>query len=515
VAGTGSDLRSEVTKRIATAAIGANGAGAVLAFLYLQFLAPGALTTTKVSSQFIVSLAIFPAYLLAGVVVVLVRLRSGYGDWADAIESEEALTPAQRRAALGLPLRVAGHSGVGWAGAAVIYGVINAAYGNAAVATVRTAVGILIGGVVTAALTYLLAERRFRPVVVIALGGEPDERPTVGIRGRLLTAWLVGSAVPLVALAAVPLLHSRGGLVSLSVSVVSLAVIGLAAGYFLTRATAASVSEPLAEVRRALESVRSGDLSAEVAVDDAGELGRLQADVNRMVQGLRERRRLEDLFGRHVGEEVARQALAEPAVLGGRHRRVSVLFVDVIGSTALAATRPPDEVVTMLNRLFGCVVRAVTAEGGWVNKFEGDAALCVFGAPADDPGHAAAALRAARHLRGLLDGLTAELRVLDVAIGVSTGTAVAGNVGAVDRYEYTVIGDPVNEAARLCELAKERPERVVVSGSALDAAGEEARHWERHGEEVLRGRSQPTVIVVPSRSRAAQPPATAGTIDTV
>ncbi|HLJ08324.1 MAG TPA: adenylate/guanylate cyclase domain-containing protein, partial [Acidimicrobiia bacterium] len=333
--------------------------------------------------------------------------------------------------------------------------------------------------------------------------------------GRLLTAWLVGSAVPLVALAAVPLLHTRGGLVSLSVSIVSLAAIGLVAGYFLTRATAGSVSEPLAGVRRALESVRHGDLSVEVPVDDPGELGRLQADLNRMVAGLRERRRLEDLFGRHVGEEVARQALAEPAVLGGRHRQVSVLFVDVIGSTALASTRPPDEVVTMFNRLFGCVVEAVTAERGWVNKFEGDAALCVFGAPADDPGHAAAALRAARRLRRLLDGLAAELPVLDVAIGVSTGTAVAGNVGAVDRYEYTVIGDPVNEAARLCELAKDRAGRVLVSGTTLDAAGDEARHWQRRGEEVLRGRSRPTVIAVPWGPEEPQPPATAGTIETV
>jgi adenylate cyclase len=515
VARGGSDLRSEVTRRVATSAVGANLAGAVLAYLYLQFLAPGALTTTRVSSQFVVTAAVLPVYLVAAAVLVVRRLSSGYGDWAGAIEREEPLTPAQRRAALGLPGRVAGFSGLGWAGGAVIYGVINVAYGSAAVSTVRTSVGILLGGVVTSAISYFIAERRFRPVVVIVLGGEPDEQRTVGIRGRLLAAWLVGSAVPLVALAATPWLHTRGGLVTLSVSIVSLAAIGLVSGFFLTRATADSVSEPLSGVRRALESVRRGDLSVEVAVDDPGEIGRLEADVNRMVAGLRERRRLEDLFGRHVGEEVARQALAEPAVLGGRHRPVSVLFVDVIGSTALAATRPPDEVVAMLNRLFGCVVEAVTPERGWVNKFEGDAALCVFGAPGDDPRHAAHALGAARRLRRLLDAVSADIPGLDAAIGVSTGTAVAGNVGAVDRYEYTVIGDPVNEAARLCELAKERPGRVLASGSALDAAGDEERHWCRQGEAVLRGRARPTVLAVPSAAAAAQPPATAGTIETV
>ena len=144
----------------------------------------------------------------------------------------------------------------------------------------------------------------------------------------------------------------------------------------------------------ALERVRQGDLSVEVPVDDAGEIGQLEAGFNEMVTGLRERRRLEDIFGRHVGTEVARRAMDDGAGLGGEQRVVSVLFVDLIGSTALAATRPAAEVVELLNALFECVVGATDAEGGWVNKFEGDAALCVFGAPADQPDHAARALRA-------------------------------------------------------------------------------------------------------------------------
>ena len=82
---------------------------------------------------------------------------------------------------------------------------------------------------------------------------------------------------------------------------------------------------------------------------------------------------------------------------------------------------------------------------------------------------------------------------LDAAIGVSFGTVVAGNVGAADRYEYTVIGDPVNEAARLTELAKESDGRLVASERALDAADEEERgRWELGEEVTLRGRSEPT-----------------------
>src|SRR5206468_1783520 len=180
-----------------------------------------------------------------------------------------------------------------------------------------------------------------------------------------------------------------------------------------------------------------------VPVDDDGELGLLQAGFNHMASGLRERERLRELFGGYVGEEVARRAL-ESGSLEGEERDVSVLFVDVVGSTALAERRPPVEVVALLNRFFDAVVRVVDDEDGWVDKFEGDAALCVFGAPMEQLDHAARALRAAIGLRNALRSVEG----LDAGIGVSSGIAVAGNVGSARRYEYTVIGDPVNEAAR-------------------------------------------------------------------
>ena len=130
-----------------------------------------------------------------------------------------------------------------------------------------------------------------------------------------------------------------------------------------------------------------------------------------------------------------------------------------------------------------------------VNKFEGDAALCVFGAPVPQRDHAARALACARKLRERIDAL-------DAAIGVSCGTVVAGNVGAEARFEYTVIGDPVNEAARLTELAKQHDERLLASGGAVDAAGgDEALRWTPDGEVTLRGRECPTRIAVPAPSR--------------
>jgi adenylate cyclase len=171
---------------------------------------------------------------------------------------------------------------------------------------------------------------------------------------------------------------------------------------------------------------------------------------------------------------------------------VAVLFVDVIGSTTLAVSRDPEEVVRQLNLFFGVVVDAVADKGGWVNKFEGDAALCVFGAPVDREDAGACALAAARALARGLKPLE-----LDAAIGVCAGPVVAGNIGTETRFEYTVVGDPVNTAARLAELARGRPGHVLADGAVVQGAGAEAEQWELGEQVVLRGRSTPTRLASP------------------
>jgi adenylate cyclase len=187
---------------------------------------------------------------------------------------------------------------------------------------------------------------------------------------------------------------------------------------------------------------------------------------------------------------------------------VSALFVDIVGSTALAQRESPERVVAMLNEFFEAVVQSVHEREGLVNKFEGDAALCVFGAPVAQPDHAARALACARELRARIDALECGI---DAAIGVACGTVVAGYVGAETRFEYTVVGDPVNEAARLTELAKQHAERLLASGDTVDSAGgEEAVRWCEDGEVVLRGRACPTRIAVPVNPRGGRSLAPAG-----
>jgi adenylate cyclase len=281
----------------------------------------------------------------------------------------------------------------------------------------------------------------------------------------------------------------------LAVTMLALGLVGTVVGWGAIMVAARSVSDPVKAMRAALARVEEGDTTVQTPVYDASEIGLLQAGFNRMVAGLRERELLRDLFGRHVGEDVARNALDRGLELGGETREVAVLFVDLIGSTAMAAKREPAEVVATLNAFFSIVVEEVSVRGGWVNKFEGDAALCVFGAPTGHPSAAASALAAGRALH---DRLARELPEADAGIGLSAGSVVAGNVGAAERFEYTVIGDPVNEAARLTELAKGTPARLLASEAILERAGAaEAGRWELGEQVTLRGRDRVTRLATP------------------
>lgn len=357
---------------------------------------------------------------------------------------------------------------------------------------------VFSGGLATVATAFLLSTRLLRPATARVLELHPPEPgTTAGVGERAIFIWGLTTGVPLLGLVLMVAFSPFSGasLERLSISGIVVGLLVLGGGLFATVLFAKSIGEPLCELTTALAQVERGDLGVRVPVDDNGEIGQMQAGLNRMVGAMREREQLRDLFGRHVGEDVARLALQDGVALGGEEREAAALFVDVIGSTTYAATHPPAEVVKALNRFFEVVVDVVAAHGGLVNKFEGDAALCIFGAPLalEDP--AANALRAAREMSRRLKE---EVPDLDAGIGVSQGLVIAGNIGSTQRLEYTVIGDAVNEAARLTEQAKEHPGRVVASQRIIDRAesGERDR-WRLLEPLLLRGRLEPTTLAVP------------------
>ena len=411
------------------------------------------------------------------------------------------------RALLRLPAHYAVQGMIGWGGAVVIWTVMSS-ISHPWQSTVRVAMSIWLGGLTTCGLTYLIGEWALRPLVAVGLADRPLERRLApGVWTKLLLSWVVGADVFLlmIGLAFVGRPASQPPSAAAVWFIIGAAFI---AGSLVVHVATRSLATPLLGLRSAVRKVQDGELDVHIPVDDGGEIGMLQAGFNQMVVGLRERARLSDLFGRHVGVDVARQALsAGDVVLGGERREVGVVFVDVIGSTQFAQTHAPEDVVALLNQFFSTVVRVVASEGGWVNKFEGDGALAVFGAPASSEECAARALRAARTLRRELLAIAAAHPELDAAIGVSAGNVVAGNIGSEERFEYTVIGSPVNEAARLTDEAKRRLGRVLASDEAIARAGAEAKAWIVREEVQLRGYDDAVLVYEPADS-ARKPAAT-------
>ncbi len=454
----------------------ANGLGLAMVMLYFWFLFPQ--TTQEELSDRQLNTAVFGAYVLAMLLVALPINAVVLHRAVSWVRQERQPTARELRQLFNLPLVETLSAFFSWVIAAVMFGWLNRD-------VQRISLGIALAGVVTCTLLYLLLEGHFRPLYAVALREAelPDDRRDVG--PRLMFAWVLGSGVPLFAIGMSNLISP----VALdSRRLMWVALTAMVAGGGVMWLASRSVERPILRIRDGLRRIEQGDLDVDLPVDDLGELGRLTEGVNNLAAGLREREELRDLFHAQVGQAgLADLVMAGegPATLG-ELRDVTVLFVDLRGFTRFAERHTPAEVVAMLNRFFRAVVAVVNREGGWVNKFEGDAALCIFGAPQDQPDHALRALRAARGLPRELEHTGGPLRA---GIGLASGEVLAGFVGTAERYEYTVIGDVVNLAARLCDEAKERPSGVLASESTIVMAGSDDG-WKPSGRLQIRGRRE-------------------------
>jgi adenylate cyclase len=284
-----------------------------------------------------------------------------------------------------------------------------------------------------------------------------------GLGVRALLLWGAAAAAPLASMAI--LLSGLDGaeLVVARAAIYLMSAIAVVVGGAVSFLGSRPVVNGLRSVHAAVRQVAAGALDTSLPADSPGEIGRLHSGFNLMVDQLRERRRVEQLFGTYVGAEVAR-LVADADTRAVTPSNVTVLVTDVIGSSRLALDLDATEVVTMLNDFFAEVVGAVSAEDGWVARFEGDGAVCVFGAPIPAEDHAERAQRVAAVLRERMVALKSRHPRLDAAIGIATGDAVAATVGAASRSEYSVIGPPVVQAAAMCDRAKQLPERIAIAG---------------------------------------------------
>jgi adenylate cyclase len=493
----GREIIARAAPALAIGVIGSNVIGAIILFALVSWVIPVP-TLEDPSKIRLVNLVALSVYVLCAVISGVVKTVKDVRPVRRWLVADRPPTLEEQELTLLAPSRLARRLATHWGLGIVLFTALNAVF-EPKLALVVAIAGIF-SSLGTVSFSYLVAERATREIARRALEEGPRDHIAVpGVTTRVMLTWALSTGVPVLGVVLIAAGVTLGILPNdtLQLRLATMVICGVAlfigvqAMFLVSR----SISDPIKSVRRGIDRVAAGDLSVEVPVYDASDLGQLQSGFNDMVEGLRERERVRDLFGRHVGEEVAEQALAIGAELGGEMRDVSVVFVDIVGSTEMAVSRPPAEVVELLNRFFAVVIDAVDRNGGSINKFEGDAALCVFGAPAPRDDAAGDALAAAREMA---EGLAREIPDLGVGIGISAGEVVAGNVGSAERHEYTVIGDPVNEAARLTEIAKTVEGGVVASGSVLERArSEEAERWRFDGATVLRGRADETRLAVP------------------
>jgi adenylate cyclase len=359
---------------------------------------------------------------------------------------------------------------------------------------------VVLGGISTSAVWYLIVEWIMRPVSARALGGgPPDRRFGPSIQHRLTMAWTLATGVPLLGVATLAVgyladvgFHPQRTFAAILVLIVIALVVGLLTILVAVR----SVAQRVSALRVALARVQAGDFAARVVVDDATEIGRLQAGFNSMVAGLAERERIRHAFGTYVDRDVAEHILRAGTELEGEEVEVTIMFVDVRGFTTFAERLPPAQVVATLNRLFERIVPLVHRHGGHIDKYAGDGLLAVFGAPRHQADHADQALAAALKIAGAVDNEFGD--ALSVGVGLNSGSVVAGNVGGGGRLEFSVIGDAVNVAARVESATRQTGDSILLTEHTLALlADPQSGYVERPGL-TLKGKTTPVQVYAPA-----------------
>lgn len=243
--------------------------------------------------------------------------------------------------------------------------------------------------------------------------------------------------------------------------------------------------------------------SVETRGDELGQLGRSMGEMARSLvaseKELVEQTRVRTALSRYLSSDVVELIAREPGRLrlGGERREVTVLFSDVCGFTRLSESLPPETVVALLNELFTFATEIIHRRGGIIDKFIGDSVMAVWGTPESGPDDARQAVEAAMELRRWVETGNRRWRQkwgveVQLAMGLHTGTVVAGNLGSEKRMEYTVIGDTVNVAARLESMAQ--PGQILVSAATREKLGPDAEVLRHLGERALHGRAATTSV---------------------
>lgn len=277
-----------------------------------------------------------------------------------------------------------------------------------------------------------------------------------------------------------------------SYSDILVALLLLVLGLVLTFILSGFFSKPLKKLTVAANHISEGDFDMRAKISSNDELGVLGDSFNAMAKSLKEKEFIRDTFGKIVTPQVRDYLLGGNVELGGETLSVTVMFCDIRGFTTLSENMAPEKIVSLLNEYFTGLEKCISAHGGVINKYIGDAVMALFGAPIPIKDHAQEAFRASLDMRETLvqmnkDFVAKGFPEIRFGIGLHTGNVLAGNIGAASRMEYTVIGDAVNTASRIEGLCKTYKKDLLISESTASTIKENLSFVD---EAEIRGRTE-------------------------
>jgi adenylate cyclase len=481
-----------------------NGLGGVVVVGFLLFVLPTTPNRGEIDEltrRSVVLFAIFaPIALTTGRELIGRRPLRRITRW---LREGRVATAEERHRVLRYPLNWALQSFGVWVFGATLAVIVNGSVDLGA--AIVGGVTVVLGGFTACSLQYLLVERIMRPVTARALAGGPPPRGTVpGVRARVTMAWMLATGVPVLGIAAMAAWGLAGAEYDFDALVratLFLAAVALCIGLAATLFAAGSVADPLESMRGALARVEAGELEAAVEVDDGSEVGLLQAGFNRMAHGIAERERLREAFGTFVDPSLAERVMHEGTDLAGEEVEVSLLFTDIRGFTTFSERAEAREVVRTLNDLYGEVVPVILRRGGHANKFIGDGLLAVFGAPERLDDHADRATAAGLEIAHLVERRFGDR--LRVGIGVNSGPVIVGTIGGGGRLDFTVIGDPVNTAARVEAATRQTGDDVLITDATRSRLRSDLGTWTERPAIALKGKAEEVKLFAPTGLRQA------------
>lgn len=233
------------------------------------------------------------------------------------------------------------------------------------------------------------------------------------------------------------------------------------------------ITQPVTRLGEAAREIGRGNYAVRIGGIGGDEIGELGLAFDRMAEGLAERDRMRGLLAKMASTEVVEQLLDGRIASGGEEREVTVMFVDIRDFTGQVERLAPQQSLQMLNAFLTVVTDTIQVHGGVVDKYLGDGAMALFGAPVTRPDDASRAVACALAIRDEVAELEATLAAkglprLQLAVGLNTARVLAGNIGSPTRLNYTVLGDGVNVASRLEGLTRRYDVQIVVGESTRE-----------------------------------------------